>query len=148
MDNYEELWERVTELRKAGFNAARIAATLNAEKFVTPQRRNRFSTGQMMSLLKRKGLGSLREATDLAANEWKLKDLARELRLPLETLRGWAKLGWVNSQQTPTQRIWILWADQSEMKRLKRLAAVVRPGRGRYPDELTTPKPKSCTPNS
>lgn len=142
MDNYEELWKRVNELRSAGLNAARIAATLNAEKFVTPQRGNRFSTAQMMSLLARKGLGSLREAAELAANEWKLKDLAHELRLPLETMRGWAKLGWVNSRQTPTQRFWILWADQSEMKRLKRLAALVRPGRGRYPDELTTPKRK------
>ena len=143
MDDYEELWKRVIELRKAGDNAEKIAATLNAEKFVTPQRRNRFSTGQMMSLLKRKGLGSLREATDLAANEWKLRDLARELKLPLETMRGWAKHGWVNSRQTPTQRFWILWADEEELKRLKRLAERNRPGRIRYPNELTTPKQKN-----
>ena len=138
MDNYEQFWERITELRKAGYSAAKIAMTLNAEKFVTVRGKS-FSTSSVMSLLARKGLGSLQEATGLAANEWKLSDFSHELGLSIETIRGWAKLGWVKSRQTPTQRFAILWADESEMERLRRLAALVRPGRGRYPDELTTP---------
>ena len=86
-----------------------------------------------------RGFGSLQEATDLAANEWTLSDLSRELGLAKKTVRAWAKLGWVKSRQTPTQRFLILGAHESEMERLRRLAALVRPGRGRYPDELTTP---------
>lgn len=147
MDNYERLRERLTELREEGYSAERIAMTLNSEKFVT-MRGKSFSTLAVIRLLSRNGLGSLQEATNLATNEWKLRDLARELGLPLETMRGWAKLGWVASRQTPTQRFWILWADESEMKRLRQLAALVRPGRGRYPDELTTPKRKNGTPNT
>jgi DNA invertase Pin-like site-specific DNA recombinase/DNA-binding transcriptional MerR regulator len=139
MDNYEQFLERITELRKAGYSAAKIATTLNEEKFVTVRGKS-FSTSSLMSLLARKGLGSLQEATSLAANEWTLGDLSRALGLAKETLRGWTKLGWVKSRQTPTQRFLILWADESEMERLRRLAALVRPGRGRYPDELTTPK--------
>ena len=94
----------------------------------------------MMSLLARKGLGSLQEATELAANEWKLTDLARELGISIETLRGWAKHGWVHHRRTPTQCFWILWVDEEEIQRLRRMAAMVRPGRVRYPNELTTPK--------
>lgn len=142
MENYEQFWERVTELRKAGYSAARIATTLNSEKFVTAKNKS-FSSGQMMSLLARKGLGSLQEATDLAANEWKLSDLARELGISTETLRGWAKHGWVENRQTPTQRFWILCADEPELKRLRRMVAIVRPGRVRYPKDLTTPKRKN-----
>jgi hypothetical protein len=147
MDNYEKLWERISELRKEGYSAQRIAETLNSEHFVT-MRGKSFTTFTLMHMLARNGLGSLREATDLAANEWTLRNLANELGLPIETMRGWAKLGWVESRQTPTQRFYILWADGSEMKRLRRLAALVKPGRGRYPDELTRPKRKTRIPKA
>ena len=96
MDNYEKLWERISELRKEGYSAQRIAATLNSEHFVT-MRGKSFTTFTLTHMLARNGLGSLREATDLAANEWTLRNLANELGLPIETMRGWAKLGWVES---------------------------------------------------
>lgn len=110
MDDYEQLWGRVTELRKAGYSAEQIATTLNAEKFVTAQRRNQFSTGQMQSFLHRKGAKPLNDATNLVANEWKLSDLSRKLGIAVETLRGWAKHGWIESRRTPCQ--WALKTSQ------------------------------------
>lgn len=144
MDDYEQLWERITALQKRGFSADKIARTLNSEKFVTPKNKS-FSTHQVMSLLKRKGHGSFQEAKKLAANEWTLHHLADELGLAIETLRGWAKHGWVVYRQTPINRLVIIWADESELDRLRRLAKRTRKGNVRHPYELTTPKGKRPT---
>lgn len=147
MENYGRFWERVTELRNAGYSAERMAATLNSEKFATPKNK-RFSAQQVMLLLKRKGLGSLQEAKDRSENEWTLHHLADELAIAIETLRGWAKHGWVEYRQTPTQRFYVIWADESELDRLRRLAKRTRKGNVRHSSELTTPTRKQRTTNT
>jgi hypothetical protein len=80
------------------------------------------------------------------ANEWWLIDLAREVGVPADKLRDWARRGWVHSRQTPVQRYWILWADRDEVKRLKKLLARSQRGINAYETSLTKPKPRPKSP--
>ena len=48
-------------------------------------------------------------------------------------LADWARRGWLHSRQTPAQRLWILWADGPEVKRLRKLAALSHRGIVEYP---------------
>jgi hypothetical protein len=59
-------------------------------------------------------------------------------------LRDWAVRGWVHSRKTPVQGRWILWADQDEVKRLRKLLAESRRGVNAYASELRTPKKQSA----
>jgi hypothetical protein len=77
----------------------------------------------------------------LAADEWWLCDLAVRLRVSAATLRRWVSRGWVRARQCRGQHHWIVWADRSERKRLRALAALVEVGANAYPPELTTPAP-------
>jgi hypothetical protein len=77
----------------------------------------------------------------VAADEWWLSDLARELKLPKETLRDWVRFGWVHARRSPLQHFWIVWADAEELDHLRRLRASpqAKPCDRNSP-ELTTPK--------
>jgi len=76
----------------------------------------------------------------LTANEWIVTDLAKQLGLAQKKLKAWVTRGWARAVQRPKGGLWILWADDDEVSRLKRLAQVVRRGVTRYPSELVTPK--------
>jgi hypothetical protein len=77
---------------------------------------------------------------ELGPNEWWLSDLAIASGLPAFKLRDWAARGWVRARKTPAERLWIVWADKSEQKRLGRLKALSRRGAVTFPDALITPK--------
>jgi DNA invertase Pin-like site-specific DNA recombinase len=142
--DFEPLMTRVAELRAHGQNASAIAATLNEEGFRPPKCRGQFNAPMVYQLLRRRGLiGNERLQDSLrGANEWWLIDLAREVGVPADKLRDWARRGWVHSRQTPVQKYWILWADRDEVKRLKRLLARSQRGINAYETSLTKPKPK------
>ncbi len=142
MQNYEEFWDRVLQLRQEGVSAAQIATRLNSEGFVPPRRYNQFTKEQVFQLLLRRGLTRPRDRVELEPHEWKLPDLAKKLGITILTMRSWAKHGWVHGRQTPTQGYWVLWADDEELGRLSRMATLSRPGHLRYPKTLTTPKRK------
>ena len=57
-----------------------------------------------------------------------------------QTLRGWAVNGWVHRRQTNVEKLWIIWADRAEVKRLRKLRSAGWRGILGYPTELTTPK--------
>ena len=48
--------------------------------------------------------------------------------------------GGVNGRKTRAQQFWIIWADKSEQKRLRRLGALSRRGVTTFPEDLITPK--------
>jgi hypothetical protein len=91
---------------------------------------------------KRRGLIGDERAHDelLGRHEWWLTDLARALTMSHLKLRDWAKRGWVHSRQTPVQGRWILWADQDEVRRLKKLLGESCRGLNAYGSDLKTPK--------
>jgi DNA invertase Pin-like site-specific DNA recombinase len=145
--DFERLMDRVVELRRAGHTAPEIAESLNAEGFYPPKRRGEFTTPVVHQLLKRRGLiGNERSHGELLGrHEWWLTDLARELQMSHLKLRDWAVRGWVHSRKTPIQGRWILWADQDEVTRLRKLLAESRRGANAYASELRTPKERSAS---
>ncbi len=140
--DFEGLMSRVAALREAGHTASKIAEVLNAEGFYPPKREGAFTVPVVYQLLKRRGLiGNERTHHELLGQgEWWLADLARQLRMGPGKLRDWALRGWVHSRQTPLQGYWILWADDSEIARLRKLLANSRRGVNGYTAKLTTPK--------
>jgi DNA invertase Pin-like site-specific DNA recombinase len=140
--DFEQLLDRVAELREAGQAAPQIAETLNAEGFKPPKRSGHFTTPVVYQLLKRRGLIGNERSHDelLGRQEWWLTDLARELKMSHLKLRDWACRGWVHSRKTPVQGRWILWADKDEVRRLRKLLAASRRGINAYASELKKPK--------
>ena len=140
--DFESLMNRVVQLREAGYAAAKIAEQLNADGFSPPKRRGQFTSPVIYQLLKRRGLiGNERSHDELLEDdEWWLTDLARELEMSHLKLRDWAKRGWVHSRKTPVQSRWILWADEEELIRLRRLLGQSRRGVNAYTNKLRSPK--------
>ena len=147
LHNFEQLMERVTQLRRSGLNAAQIAEKLNAEGFYPPKRQDTFSSPVVYQLLKRRGLiGNERDDDSLlSAHEWWLTDLARELKMTHAKLRDWIVRGWLHARKTPAQGLWIVWADEEEVTRLRLLLTQSRRGVNAYTSELKTPKERPNT---
>jgi hypothetical protein len=140
--DFEQLMNRVVELREAGRTAPEIAEDLNAEGFYPPKRSGKFTTPVVYQLLKRRGLIGDERSHDelLGEHEWWLTDLARELKMSHLKLRDWTVRGWVHGRKTPVQRYRILWADKDEVRRLRKLLEQSRRGMNAYSSELKTPK--------
>jgi DNA invertase Pin-like site-specific DNA recombinase len=140
--DFEQLMNRIVELREAGRKAPEIAETLDEEGFYPPKGRGRFTKPIIYQLLKRRGLIGDERAHDelLDQGEWWLTDLAREVKMSHLKLRDWALRGWVHGRQTPIQGRWIVWADKDEVQRLGRLLAESRRGMNTYASELKTAK--------
>jgi len=140
----EQLLEHIVELRQQGHSSAQIAAKLNEEGYRTPRRRRTFSTDIVRQLLSRRGLtGERSDAKQLGPHEWWLLDLARELDMSRDKLREWIRYGWLHARRTPVARMWIVWADRDELRRLRKLVARSTQGVVSHPAELTTPKKRT-----
>jgi hypothetical protein len=147
--DFERMKARVIELRNHGLTAGRIAEVLNAEGYSPPRRRQEFNAVMIRMLVKRLRLNtprtdSVNNAHLLGDQEWWVRDLCHELAIPQSVLSKWCVRGWVHARKVMiTRHRWIVWADDEERERLKRLHSPRRigPRRG-YPEELTTPKPR------
>jgi hypothetical protein len=140
LDGYEQLLERLGQLRREGLSAARVAACLNAEGF-TPPHRGVFTKALVHQLLKRRGLRQVKpEDADLGKHEWRLAELAALLGVKAGKLRLWLRRGWLHGRQTSGQGHWVAWADKAELRRLRKLTACSRRGGSAYPPEVITPK--------
>jgi hypothetical protein len=141
LSDFDKLMERIVELRHEGCTAAQLADCLNREGFSPPKRCGVFYPELVHRLLTRRGLANERTNDgQLGPYEWWLRDLARAIPMSADKLADWARRGWIHSRKTPAQRLWILWADGQEVKRLRRMAAFSHRGVVEYPTELTTPK--------
>ena len=142
--DYDKLSDRIVELRTTGNTSQEIADTLNAEGFTPPKRYRPFSKEIVLNLMRRRGLADERKDPNLLEeNERWLKDLAAELKMPRSKLRDWAVRSWVHSRKSPAQGLWIVWADDEELARLRGLLARSSRGMNAYPPELTTPKQRT-----
>jgi hypothetical protein len=143
--DYTALMDRVLELHRAGRTSGEIADRLNAEGFRPAKRRATFNRAMVRQMLSRRFRSgprprALTEVSPLEEHEWWLTDLARELGMP--TVHCWLRRGWITARKrTGAGGRWILWADDEELDRLRRLRASPR-GWADQPDptELTTPK--------
>jgi len=152
LSNYGALRNRMVELRRGGTSCAEIAKRLNHEGFHPPRGARIFNRFIVEQFLVRqtgweRGTRSRIKLEELRSHEWGLSDLARELGMPVNTLRTWQARGWLRGRKSPeTPRCWILWADEMEMERLRRLRDWRRGGYNQdRPPELTTPQgPDPC----
>jgi DNA invertase Pin-like site-specific DNA recombinase len=125
---YPALTERIRALAGQGLGSAAIAGQLAAEGFRTPRLHDRFHPGEIQQLIRRLGLrpgldhDHRTDHGSLGPGHWWLAALAREISMPVATLFGWLKRGWVTGRQDtrPPYR-WIITADQAEVERLRAL---------------------------
>lgn len=139
----DTLMRRIAELRERGKTAEETADIINAEGFKPINPGHSFNRDMVRDLLLKLGLyGEQNDDSLLGKGEWWIRDLAEKLEIPWQTLREWAVKGWAHGRQTKIQKLWILWADREERKRLRQLRAAQHRGILGYPAELTTPKPR------
>jgi DNA invertase Pin-like site-specific DNA recombinase len=148
LSNLDELLGRIVVLKETGITLSQIAEQINEEGYHSLKGRC-FTSPMLSRLLVQHGVhlprGSNKKDSEvLKLHEWWLQDLAHEIGMPPTSLSNWHHNGWVNGRKLPGVRgRWILWADASEVDRLKQLRAARRRWSDRpYPTELTTPKPK------
>lgn len=119
--DYDLLVNRLRELREAHYSAAQIAEQLNQDGFYTPQIRP-FNKAVVRQLLSRLRIVSEHPANvEFGPDEWWSRQLGKELGMPYSTLQHWINRGWVKFRKTPDAGFRILWADQKELERLRRL---------------------------
>lgn len=110
-------------------DAGVIAARLNAEGWRAPKRKKQFDRPGVRRLLDLLGLRSRRSIgwprLEIAEHEWTRRALAKELDMPAVTLHAWMRRGWVKGRRAAHGR-WILYADPSELKRLRSLRKLPR----------------------
>jgi DNA invertase Pin-like site-specific DNA recombinase len=139
--DFDKLMDRIVTLRHAGHTAAQIADCLNREGFSPPKRCGKFFPELVRQLLKRRGLANETGYVDqLGPGEWWLPMLAEAIPVSAGKLADWARRGWLHSRRTPAQRLWVLWVDAQELKRLRALAKRSQRGIVEHPAKLTTPR--------
>jgi hypothetical protein len=153
LSNYVVLRDRMIELRRNGATAGEIAERLNREGLRPPRGPDRFNRQRVTQFLNRLGVLSPEanrrvNPEDLHPDEWRLADLACELRMPAITLQHWCYRGWVRARKSSEVRgSWIFWADQADLERLRRLRTWNLSSHDRpRPLELTTPGRKAPDP--
>lgn len=141
--DYQCLIDRIIELRRAGFETSAIAKQLDAEGFRPARQPNGFNVQIVRKLMQRAGIGDDRNYPDiLQSDEWFAPDLAKRLNMDAHKLRNWAIWGWLHARKTPIQKLWILWADADDLRRLEQLRDRSTQGVKGHPTALTTPKPR------
>jgi hypothetical protein len=125
---YPALTEQIKALAGQGLGSAAIARQLAAEGFRTPRLHERFHDGEIQQLIRRLGLrpgldhDHRTDHGSLGPGQWWLATLAREIGMPVATLFGWLKRGWITGRQdTRPPCRWIITADSAEVERLRAL---------------------------
>jgi DNA invertase Pin-like site-specific DNA recombinase len=137
----EQLIARIKSLHQEGKSVPAIAQRLNEEGFVPPRRRGAFSVGTVAPILERLGLvGELYRNDLLGPHEWWIRDLAAKLQMRPGKVHYWATQGWVHSRKTPSGKHWIVWADNDELNRLKKLKLQCTSHTAQRNPKLVTPK--------
>ena len=118
---HAELLGEIRRLRREGYSAPEIARTLNQAGWVTPMQRSPFNERLVRAMIHRYGAppkGPRRPVSN-DPNEWRLAELADRLGMPIPTLYGWLRRGWVRARRRDGQHV--ILADASELERLRRL---------------------------
>jgi DNA invertase Pin-like site-specific DNA recombinase len=146
LGDINRLKERTRQLRKEGQSAAQIAERLNQEGFHPATGLSPFTRGSVTRLLTIWGLwGEWDDQAVCGPGEWRLPDLVRKLRIHPSRLHRWIRRGWVRARRPRAGSCYLIWADDEELKRLRRLRdhAEAHPS-APYPAEATSaPRPQS-----
>ena len=143
LHDYERFKQRVLELHLAGWPYRAICEQLVKEKFHSPTGLNRFSRENLRTFLVEHCAEELGPSQPpfrrfLEKDEWLAADLAREIEVKAATLHFWRRRDWLHARRLPSRR-WIIWANQEELDRLRKLRDTPIPYGRTYPLKLTTP---------
>jgi hypothetical protein len=128
MADYPKLAAKLRALHRDRLSAKEIADRLNLAGFRPPKRTTRFTGAMVRGLLERMGLPGrerLGSRVGLKADEWRPGALARHLAIARETITKWRNKGWLHSRRD-ADGYWVLWADATEIARLRELHAFPR----------------------
>ena len=121
MGNHTQLLDEIRRLRGEGYTAEQISTSLNEDGWVTPTQKSSFNERLVRAMLHRHGSvprGPKRPPSDDPNDIW-LADLADELDMPVVTLYGWLRRGWIKGRRVNGQ--WAAVAGPQERQRLNRL---------------------------
>ena len=136
--DFDDLMDRIVALRHAGRTSEQIATILNQEGFHPPRSHSTFNGDKVRQLLSRRGMGRERDNKEiLQPNEWWLSELADNLEMSKHRLRDWIMQGWIRARKSPIEGLWIPWADEPELGRLRQLKAR---SKSPYSTALKTPQ--------
>jgi DNA invertase Pin-like site-specific DNA recombinase len=145
LSGYPRLVGRLRALASAGLGAAQVAERLNAEGFRPPRRTERFTATIVWRLAARLGVPRRRHfgsQLGLGPDEFRPVALARRLGVSRQTLRRWRQFGWISARRDADGH-YVLWADASELRRLRELRRSIRArATGPGVEKLKTPKPR------
>lgn len=143
--DYPQLVARLRAWGAEGLSAAEIAERLNAEGFRPPKRVDHFKAGMVRRLLWHLGLARREphgSTAGLGRDEYRPGGLAQRLGVPRDTVRRWLRVGWVTARRDARGHH-VIWADASELRRLKELRRLPRTWATKERlAELTKPKPR------
>jgi len=69
------------------------------------------------------------DGNGLRPPQWSADALARRLKIPMKKLKDWVRCGWVQAIERPFGGVWILHADERELKKLECRVALSCKGR-------------------
>lgn len=141
LESYGPLMDRVLELTLSGKRASEVASMLEREGYHSP-RSDRPISSMMVSKLLQEDARCRQQLTAPPLNEdhWRSKELASELGIPEKRLKDWITRGWATAIQRPFGRVWVIYADEQELKRLQALARRQSgQGTSKPPKALRTP---------
>ena len=148
LEGYEDLVQRALTLTLEGISSPAVAEILEREGYRSPRLDKRISADMVKYLLLNHADSAKQlNDPDLQKDQWRSEDLARELGIAEKQLKDWVTRGWLTAVQRPFGRTWVLYADATELQRLKQLATR-QSGQGSSgpPESLRTPTQKSRKP--
>jgi DNA invertase Pin-like site-specific DNA recombinase len=123
LESYGPLMDRVLELTLSGKRASEVAAVLEREGYHSPRNDRPISSMMVKKLLQEDARCRQQlMAPPPKADHWRSNDLASKLGIPHKRLKDWVTRGWATAIQRPFGRVWVIYADEQERKRLQALA--------------------------
>jgi DNA invertase Pin-like site-specific DNA recombinase len=120
LSEHQQLLDELRSLRQAGLSATQIATKLNEAGWVTPTQRNTFNERLVRAMILRYGpmpRGPRQPPNDGHGQEMWLSELAADLNIPIITLYGWLRRGWLKGRRVNGH--WAIAADRRERRRLR-----------------------------
>lgn len=122
--DYAELCARVRELTLANWSAPAIACQLDTDGYPPVRNGRRWSAHSVLALRRHAGLGGQphrgQSREVLGPDEWWAPELARALLVSRSCLFVWIQRGLMRARQEDRGlHRWIVWADATEMERLR-----------------------------
>lgn len=139
LQSYSKLKTRLIELRRQGRSAPKIAVVLGEEGFAMPKHGCQLTVDMVEYLLRQPQCRELLRHPELGPDQWLVEDLAKELQMPVRKLKQWVTRGWVHAIQRPHGGVWVVWADESDLRRLKDIETTRR-ANGQFSPELKKPR--------